>query len=145
MQRTVLFIVIALIAFSGAQAQDDELEFLYRFLKGSYEIIGRRPDSNDTYTGKVVLRKTDGHLRVTRYINSQEIEGTGKIETTTCDKVKVLRVSFIEKGQAYEVTYLINSDLDNYGRLTGYVYQKEGKTKQVGLEALFIDRQALRK
>jgi len=45
----------------------------------------------------------------------------------------------MEENKSYEATYLIDSDLDNYGRLTGYLYIKGTETKKPGLEALFID------
>ncbi len=63
----------------------------------------------------------------------------GKIDVVTADKIKVLRVTFTENKKEYEATYLIDSDLDNYGRLTGYIYLKAGGTKSPGLEALFSD------
>ncbi len=73
------------------------------------------------------------------------VKGIGKIETVTSDKTKVLRVRFRSQGKDYEATYLIGSDLDNYGRLTGYVYFKDGETKTPGLEALFIEPKGFEK
>ena len=49
----------------------------------------------------------------------------------------MLKVTFTESGKLYEATYLIHSDLDNYGRLTGYTYLQNQTTKKAGLEALF--------
>jgi hypothetical protein len=72
------------------------------------------------------------------------IEGTGQVETATADRIRVLRVRFIENGESYEAAYLVGGDLDNYGRLTGYVYLKNGKTKKPGLEAWFSDPDAVR-
>jgi hypothetical protein len=68
----------------------------------------------------------------------------GKIEAATADKIKVLRIRFIDENKNYEATYLINSDLDNYARLSGFLYLIQGETKVPGLEALFIDHQALK-
>jgi hypothetical protein len=48
----------------------------------------------------------------------------------------------MDESKRYEATYLINSDLDNYARLSGYLYLIQGGTKVAGLEALFIDHQA---
>jgi hypothetical protein len=140
-------ITLILITISTAWAQghgnSDEIDFLYGFLEGSYHLIGRLPDSNTTYTGKVVLRKRDEKLEVICMIEGKEIRGVGRIETVTADKIKVLRIQYTDENKSYEATYLIDSDLDNYARLTGYLYLKQGGTKIPGLEALFIDHQAL--
>jgi len=139
----VFFIILLFFAEPGTLAENDT-DFLYVFLKGSYELVGRWPDSNETYSGKIILEKDRGHFRVVRLINGKKITGIGKIETATSDKVKVLRIRFKQDGRVYEGTYLIGSDLDNYGRLTGYLYLKNGKTKNPGLEAFFIVHGALR-
>ncbi len=134
------YIIVIFISSSvWAQNESGQNEFFYGFLQGTYKVIGKVPDSNQTYTGKVFLRIEDGHLQVIRKIDNKEIKGIGKIETATADEIKVLRVRFREKDKGYEVTYIINSDLDNYARLTGYVYLQKGGTIMPGLEALFID------
>ena len=141
-----LLLALLAIFLSAVWAQgpgnSSEEDSLYAFLGGTYHLIGRLPDSNKTYSGKVVLKKTDDALQVTRVINNKEIKGVGKIEAATADKIKVLRIRFIDESKRYEATYLINSDLDNYARLSGYLYLMKGGTKLPGLEALFIDHQA---
>lgn len=126
-----------------AQAKDFRDEPLYDFLSGSYHVIGRLPDSNQLYSGKVELKPSGNQLEVVRLIEGHRVKGIGKIETATPDKIRVLRVHFRSKDKDYEATYLIGSDLDNYGRLTGYVYLKEGETIKPGLEALFIEHQGV--
>ena len=142
--KLLVFIILLIISEPVALAEDDT-EFLYGFLDGSYELVGRWPDSNKTYSGKIILEKDHGQFRVVRIIDGNKIIGIGKIVTATPDKVKVLRIRFRQEGQEYEGTYLIGSDLDNYGRLTGYLYLKKGNTKNPGLEAFFIPFEALRK
>ena len=145
--RRIKFFVFAIIIFFVAEPKtlaENDTDFLYDFLRGSYELVGRWPDSNETYSGKIVLEKDHGNFRVVRLINGKKITGIGKIETATPDKVKVLRIRFKQDEREYEGTYLIGSDLDNYGRLTGYLYLKSGKTKQPGLEAFFILLDALK-
>ena len=106
-----------LIVFIGssvwAQNKDGDIEFFYGFLQGTYKIIGKAPDSNQTYTGKVILKIEGGRLQVIRKIGSKEIKGIGTIEIATADEIKVLRVRFRENDKNYEVTYIIDSDLDN--------------------------------
>ena len=121
----------------SAQKHTDKNEFLKDFLQGSYEVIGRYPDSNALYSGTVTIQLSDSSLKVIRIINGVETDGQGMIETATADKRTVLRVCFILDKIEFEATYLIESDLDNYARLTGYVYIKSGATKKPGIEALF--------
>ena len=125
-------------AWSG-WGRDDETSSLYNFLEGRYQVIGRYPDSKETYAGKAALKKDGDSLKVVREIGDEVVEGLGRIEASMADDAKVLRVRFIRSGSEYEVTYVIASDLDNYARLTGYVYLLGGSTKQAGLEALFVD------
>lgn len=139
-----LALPMILIIVSGVWAQDGEVEFLYEFLQGTYQVIGRWPDSSESYNGKVVIKSRGDHLQVLRCIDGEEIEGVGRIATVTADKIKVLTVEFSQRGRRYEATYIIDSDLDNYARLTGYVYLQKGETKRPGLEALFIDHQSLK-
>jgi hypothetical protein len=143
--KSLIFIIILLFVAEPETLAENDTDFLYDFLKGSYELVGRWPDSNETYSGKIILEKDREHLRVVRLINGKKIAGIGRIETATSDKVKVLRIRFKQEEREYEGTYLISSDLENYGRLTGYLYLKNGKTKYPGLEAFFIVPDALRK
>jgi hypothetical protein len=136
----VLVVTAILISVSGAWAQDAEKNFLYGFLEGTYQVIGRWPDSNETYTGKVVLNRKGDHLQVIRSVNGDKVQGVGRIAYITADKISVLKVQFIHHDKDYEATYLIHSDLDNYARLSGHLYLKSGETKQPGMEALFIHR-----
>ncbi len=141
----ILYLIVILFSVSvstgSAQGNNGEIEFLYDFLQGTYNLIGKLPDSNQTYAGKVIMEKKGNQLEVIRKISGKIIKGVAKIETATADRKKVLRVRFVEGNKTYEATYLINSDLDNYGRLTGYLYLKKGGTKIPGLEALFIYHQ----
>ena len=137
--------IAALLIFSiisGVWAGDGEIAFLYEVLQGTYHVVGRWPDSNESYYGKVVVKNKGDYLQVLRSINGKEIEGVGRVTTATADKIKVLTVEFYQHGRRYEATYIIDSDLDNFARLTGYLYLKTGETKKPGLEALFIDHQS---
>lgn len=136
------FLILLLLCFpvlAGSQDKEDNGAFYYDVLQGSYEVIGRHPDSQETYAGKIILRKSGESFKVIRAINNKTTMGTGTIETASADKTYVLRIRFIKDRKDYEATYIISVDLDNYGRLSGYVYLKNGGTKKPGIEALFSD------
>jgi len=143
MIKKLFFIV--LVCFAQTALADDvkNHEFLYGFLSGSYLVVGQEIDSTKTYRGRVILKKQGDHLEVTRIIHGQRITGIGTIEHAVGpDKVNVLRVRFTLNQKKFEITYLWHSDLDNYARLSGYVYQPGKRTATPGLEALFIDHTA---
>jgi hypothetical protein len=137
-----LIVVTLMTCNVFAQKGDNGTESLYGFLEGRYEVIGRRLESNATYTGTAVLKATKSGLEVLRTINGATVGGTARIEAVTHDNIRVLRMRFAEAELAYEATFVIGSDLDNYARLTGYIYLQPGKTQRPGLEAWFIDRSA---
>ena len=140
---TITMVLTLASTLVWAQARDLGDEPLYDFVCGSYQVIGRLLDSDQLYSGKVDLKRSGNQLEVVRLIGGHQVRGIGRIETATPDKIKVLRVHFRSKDKDYEATYLIGSDLDNHGRLTGYVYLKGGGTKAPGLEALFIGQKAV--
>ncbi len=142
MARLLLIVWILLIGLvTQAYAQDDEQDFLYDFLKGNYTIVGRYPESNVAYSGTLILERTTNELKMTRIIDGKKIRGRAWIAEVLADKIKVLKAEFHSDGRTYEITYLIDSDLDNYARLSGLVYFKSEKTRQPGLEALFIKQE----
>jgi hypothetical protein len=134
----LLTVVFSMVIISGAWAQSEEPDDLITFLQGTYRIIGQWPESDETYQGTVTIKSMGNRLDVLRTINSRKIKGVGVITTTTADKVKVLTVTFTQQGRKYKATYLISGDLDNYARLSGYLYPEAKKIKKPGLEALFI-------
>ncbi len=136
--KTSLFMMIAVLAVPfSLTAQDEDL---YGFLVGRYQMIGRYPDSIATYTGTVVVSMGDSLLDIERTVGGVTVQGTGRIVPVTSDRIKVLRIRFIDGGRALEGTFLIAGDLDNYGRLSGYIYSPEDETRPPGLEAWFIDQ-----
>ena len=72
-------------------------EFLYDYLAGTYTAIGKEPESERTYSGKVIFESKKDHMIVTRIINGETIQGIGKIEHTRSDEVNVFRVRFKKK------------------------------------------------
>ena len=137
--------LIWLVFFAQLAKADDVKNhaFLYEHLAGTYLVVGKELDSDKTYSGKVTFGGREDHLIVTRDIHGETIQGIGKIEHALGpDQANVLRVRFTRNGHDFEITYLWRNDLDNYARLSGYLYQPGKPTVSPGLEALFIDHTA---
>ena len=138
-----LIAISVYLACSSAQSteptpsRDDD--FVAGFLEGEYVVIGKKPDSEETYAGRMIFKKHGADLEFSRRIAGETFDGPVTLDKTASESGKpVLRVRFSLGGQPYEATYLWSSDLNNYARLTGYVYSPiKGKTKFPGLEALF--------
>ena len=139
----VISMSVLMLALVGQHAMGDNTgnhEFLYECLAGYYTVIGKELDSDKTYYGKVVFSYEEGRLIVTRDIQGKILKGEGRIEHALgSDEANLLRVRFVQAGQEYEITYLWRSDLDNYARLSGYLYQSGKQTDSPGMEVLFID------
>ena len=141
-----LLIILAILWFGGVDSASSadtaskplDVEFLRGFLAGEYDLIGRKPDSAATYTGRVTIRDVGGTLQVIRIIDGKTERGMIQFDTAAgADHIPVLRAHFSMDGREYEATYLWRSDLDNYPRVTGYIYLPKNQTKSPGLEALF--------
>lgn len=130
-------IIFLFLFVSSAHANDSNS--LQGLVVGHYDLIGKSIGNNETYFGEVIINGTDSgsEMQVTRVINDSTVLGKATIELTN-EKVHVLRIRFVENELSYEETCLINSDLDNYARLTCHVYEPDKTTKKPGLEALFI-------
>ncbi len=132
----LVFVTFAVTNAGSPVGGAPDKSFLLGFLAGDYRLIGQQPDSGEAYTGRVSFRERDGQFDVTRTVAGVRTRGTAVIEKSD-EGIAVLRSRFAIKGVDYEATYLWRSDLDNYPRLTGYVYRAQGKTTSPGLEALF--------
>ena len=150
LSRTCTLIALFILSVSACKpAQDETIHEQpptpadrppLAFLAGSYEVVGRYPDSERIYTGTVSIDidEETGALAITRTIGDASVAGTGTIATAV-ERTPVLRIRFEEAGQQLEATYLIDTDLDNYARLSGYVYAQGGGTTLPGIETLFAD------
>jgi hypothetical protein len=132
------FLFTGLAHCTAADRKPLDEEFLRGFMSGEYHLIGRKPDSTTTYTGRVTLREEAATLHVTRTIDGKTTKATMRFETIAGDDhIPVARMRFILDGIEYEATYMWSSDADNYPRVTGYIYRRDNQTKSPGLEALF--------
>jgi len=79
-----------------------------------------------------------------REIGEDRIAVSGKIEhPNCCDLSHLLRLRFGESDRRFEGTYLWLNGLDNYGRISGYVYDSSKSTDWPGMEVLFRDHRAV--
>ncbi len=136
MKLTFLFFLFLTVSLTAQNKSAADL-FLYDFLPGSYDLTGRLPDCDSLYSGTVQIKQAENGFTVLRYVGKREIKGTGYLGKAAAGDATVLRVRFEENGKGYEITYLIQADLDNYARLSGYLYRTDGTTKKAGLETLF--------
>lgn len=137
--KKFIYLVLLMILCIQVQAKESEQDnALLGFVQGNYTLIGKVAGNDQTYLGEVSITSTDKGLKVTRTILEKKVIGTAAIEYTLGGDVAVLRMRFSENKQNYESTCMIDSDLDNYARLSCQLYQANGQSKEAGLEALFI-------
>ncbi len=137
---TIMF--LAIFGLPVAMAAEVRKDFLSEFVLGKYLLVGKSVDSPSTYFDHVEIYSEEEELKVRRKIGSETVLGSARIDNADRGGVKVLRVTFESEGQLYKKTCLIHGDLDNYARISCYLYLSEGKTEQPGLEVLFVDHSA---
>ena len=132
-------VVVGSVATAGKSQQNKvDLEALYAYFDGEYEVIGKRANG-EIYHGRILISAEANRLNVVRDINAQQSKGIGKIEfSEMLENEPFLRIRFSERGKDYEITYLWQNDPDNYPRLSGYLYEAEKPPSSAGLEALFF-------
>lgn len=136
--KRLISLIIILIPIFNVSAD----EFLHGFIQGNYLLVGKAPESDKTYQGKVQILEKKSGLVAIRSIDGQRTEATAAVESVLAGEAKVLRIRFAEGESKYEETCLIDTDLDNYARLSCYLYHADGHTTKPGLEALFYNQSA---
>ncbi len=137
MMKKINIILIGLMFSTSLVAQDDDENFLMNFLVGEYSVIGKMVENDYTYFGTMKIKLKKNEFEISRKIGNKSIKAEGKIAKTGPEQIDVFVITFTENKVLYEITYLIDTDYDNYGRLTGYRYYKNNETEKPGLEALF--------
>ena len=150
----VLFILLAVFLTPSGLATSptptptaEDLADLLDYFTGSYRLVGKELDSDKAFIGRIVINRKDKQLQVLRTVNGITSEGVGRLEIAPLASSRVLRIRFTSGNNKFEGTYLFHSDLDNYARITGYLYKIDPKTgipidtKNPGLEALFPEAQ----
>ncbi|HEY1406505.1 MAG TPA: hypothetical protein VF857_07860 [Spirochaetota bacterium] len=139
--RVIIFIfcltsVIAAEKTANPKHDESRYDNLSDFVQGKYLMIGRSSDGKKVYSGNVRI-SFEKERNVVRVINGKTIRGNWEIIEFGCDEVLVLRMRFVEKMISYEAIFLITTDLENYPRLTGEVYESDNPARPPALEALF--------
>ena len=137
----ICILLISVMVPISIFSQDEENTFLNDFLVGEYSVIGKMVESNTTYYGKMKVDFKNKKFEIIRKIGNTSITANGRINKTGPDQIEVFVITFTENKTLYEITYLIDTDFDNYGRLTGYRYYKNKETENPGMEALFSKHQ----
>ena len=125
---------------SPAENEPTETESLAGFLSGNFILVGKMPGSDETFLGSMTLRAEGEKLTGERRIAGRTLPVSGSIQTALCcEGVRLLLLRFEDEGRSFEATYMHQSDLDNYPRLTGYVVERGKETDWPGIETLFPD------
>jgi hypothetical protein len=119
-----------------AQAQDTEIDFLLGFVVGDYVLIGRESNNGSPYNGVARIERTSDGLIIRRRIGDESILGTGTVKASISGESILLQ--FHDAGaEPRQTTCLIQSDLDNYARLTCLWTGEGAPVVEPGLEAYF--------
>lgn len=140
-RSSLLALVLSISLSSGGLAEPTPLtepqESSLNYLVGTYRVVGQWPQNGATYSGTISLKRHGAALDVRRVIGGKVTLGTAFLASVTGDKIPVLQMQFTVNGVKHEGTYLWRGDLNNYARISGYVYRMDGKTTVPGIEALF--------
>ncbi len=120
-------------------AQESEEEFPdTQFFLGSYTLIGKVLESEDTFMGLLVLEADSaGNRRFTRIAGADTLRGFWGIEYAIGEEVRVVRIRWEKDGRKYECTYQWCADFDSYPRLSGHCYETGKATDSPGMEVGF--------
>jgi hypothetical protein len=131
--RTTALLLVACASTVTAEVTREE----YSPLLGVYDLVGRMPGSEETYSGVVTLCASGDELRVMRSVGGARTPGVARIEYVTPEKIATVIFEFSERGEVWETACMWGGDLDNYARLSCLRREKAVPTTEPGLEALF--------
>jgi hypothetical protein len=138
-----IFYALAFLVLGMISRASDEWESEHPLISGQYDVIGKRCESGILYSGTITIHEAKPNVFVvTRLIDGLKIIGSGKVDHVTPDKIPVFRMNFVENGEEFEGTLLWCGDLDNEGRISGYICTKGYQGMEPGLEALFATKKA---
>jgi hypothetical protein len=137
MKFSAIFLLLIIPVFACA-----EDGVIADFILGKYLLVGKGVDTQQTYTGEIIIYRDDKGLKLIRMINGQSTVADVGFETTLGGDKEVIRIRFKQADKSYEETCLWQSDLDNYARISCYLYHSGNNTKDPGMEVMFHDHTA---
>jgi hypothetical protein len=140
MKRSLLVVMMLVLGIASdrsvAVAQDQPQDGgPYEAYAGLYDIIGRYPDSQKTYTGTLLATATKDHLTFVRTIAGKK--SNGEMVLKEISDQTVLEVSFVEGGKKYKGTFLSRVDTGNNELVSGWFWPVGAGSKKHGLESWF--------
>jgi hypothetical protein len=106
-------------------------------MSGGYTVIGRRPDSNATFSGRLTFHARGKKLAFVRTIDGETVRGSAFFDTLPDCDGSVLRLRFFQNGQLYEGLFIWSADCNSTFAFSGSIHSKN--TKKPGLETFFPD------
>jgi hypothetical protein len=106
-------------------------------LAGKYEIIGRLPDSNTTYTGLLEIINSKSIYLLKRSVEGVTTTGKAWIEICGPDEIMFLRFNFHKQKDALDGSCLFRYNADNYFLISCYTSFVGKNYKKIGLESMF--------
>jgi hypothetical protein len=134
----IILLILAAVLCMAMPARGSKDADLPGFLSATYSLIGKKPGSNQTYSGSVTIKTHGDTIEVIRCIGSSRLAGSGSIVAITADKIPNLKVRWREGKDEYEALYVIQGDADNYARLSG-PYVRLRDNGKPGWELLYVD------
>ena len=120
-----------------AQGEDEDFPDTQFFL-GSYTLIGKVLEGEETFQGLLVLAvDSTGVHRFHRIIGADTLHGTWGMEFAIGEEVRVVRIRWEREGRRFECTYQWCMDFDSYPRLSGHCYESGMATDSPGMEVGF--------
>jgi len=138
----LLGVFLSPVAFSGEFCErqpEIDPEFPVG-LVGDYEVIGKIPGSDETYSGTVTIAIEDGasSYRLTKTVNGNEFFGEAWISLCAGqDKVPVLMFEYSDASPATRGMCYTRWNLDNYHLISCYVRAASEAGNKNGYEAMF--------
>ena len=106
-------------------------------LSGTYEIIGRLPNSDITYAGRVEIKEDETAYTLKRTVGGVTTIGDAWIEFCSPDKYMVLNFKYSKTPKPILGSCFLRTNGNNYYIISCYTRFIGTELKQRGLESMF--------